>query len=404
MSKENVKYNIGLDIGTNSIGWAATDEFNKLIHTKGHNAIGARLFKEGKSAAERRGFRTTRRRLSRRKWRLRLLNEIFDENGISDVDPSFFARMKQSNVSPRDDRKSFNGNILFDDKDFDDKKYHNEYSTIYHLRRALMTEDKKFDIRLIYLAMHHIIKYRGHFLNQANVNDFKGGEIDLASSFKALNEQFKNQGRALLLKDSDLGNDTQTLLDNSRSRNDRQKELSRILNIPNQDDDKDQAKLNKKATTEIIKAILGMKAKFDIIFGLEVDEPKDWSLTFNSDDFDDKISELEPQMTDEANEILLILKKLYFSINLSDILKDAETKKMADSLSDAMIARYDDHARHLKLLKQVAEQESGTEKGKALKQAYEEYVNGKNGKPVTADDFFKHVKNNLNDSAESQEI
>lgn len=42
--KEKVNYNIGLDIGTNSIGWAATDESNRLIHIKGNNGIGVRLF------------------------------------------------------------------------------------------------------------------------------------------------------------------------------------------------------------------------------------------------------------------------------------------------------------------------------------------------------------------------
>ncbi|GAA6114312.1 hypothetical protein AP20H10_06750 [Apilactobacillus apinorum] len=70
-------YNIGLDIGTSSIGFAAIDDDNNLIRVKGKNVIGSRLFAEGKTAAERRGFRTARRRYNRRKWRLKLLDEIF---------------------------------------------------------------------------------------------------------------------------------------------------------------------------------------------------------------------------------------------------------------------------------------------------------------------------------------
>ncbi|MGO3548256.1 MAG: hypothetical protein ACTIM9_01230, partial [Paucilactobacillus nenjiangensis] len=71
MAKKN--YNIGLDIGTSSIGWAITDDNYNLMHAKGKYGYGTRIYSEGQTAAERRGFRTTRRRLNRRKWRLRLL-------------------------------------------------------------------------------------------------------------------------------------------------------------------------------------------------------------------------------------------------------------------------------------------------------------------------------------------
>lgn len=72
-------YHIGLDIGTSSVGFAARDDENNLIRVKGKNVIGARLFAEGKTAQERRMARTSRRRYNRRKWRLRLLNDIFHD-------------------------------------------------------------------------------------------------------------------------------------------------------------------------------------------------------------------------------------------------------------------------------------------------------------------------------------
>lgn len=99
MSQKKDDYILGLDIGTNSCGWAAADKKNNLLKLRGKTAIGSHLFEEGHSAADRRGFRTTRRRLKRRKWRLGLLEEIFAES-MAEVDPSFFVRLHQSWVSP----------------------------------------------------------------------------------------------------------------------------------------------------------------------------------------------------------------------------------------------------------------------------------------------------------------
>lgn len=78
MSNSKKQYNIGLDIGATSVGFSAIDNNYQPIKLKGKTVIGARLFKEGDTAADRRGFRTTRRRLRRRKWRLSLLEEFFD--------------------------------------------------------------------------------------------------------------------------------------------------------------------------------------------------------------------------------------------------------------------------------------------------------------------------------------
>lgn len=36
-----------------------------------------------------------------------------------------------------------------------------------------MTEDRQFDIREVYLAIHHIVKYRGNFLQDTPVENFK---------------------------------------------------------------------------------------------------------------------------------------------------------------------------------------------------------------------------------------
>lgn len=54
-------YFLGFDLGTNSIGWAATDEKYKVLKKGKKSLWGVRLFKESKTAAERRAFRISSR-------------------------------------------------------------------------------------------------------------------------------------------------------------------------------------------------------------------------------------------------------------------------------------------------------------------------------------------------------
>ena len=87
------KYSIGLDLGTNSIGWAVVDGDFSLIKKGGKKLWGVLVFSEGKSAKDRRMQRTARRRLERRKERIKLLQQILAEE-ISKVDDSFFFKLE----------------------------------------------------------------------------------------------------------------------------------------------------------------------------------------------------------------------------------------------------------------------------------------------------------------------
>ncbi len=71
--------------------------------------------------------------------------------------------MRESSLV-NEDKSSADTFSLFADPGFTDKDYMRLYPTVYHLRNALMTSEEAFDIRLVYLALHHIIKTRGHFL------------------------------------------------------------------------------------------------------------------------------------------------------------------------------------------------------------------------------------------------
>ena len=78
MKKRTIEeYYLGLDIGTNSVGYAVTDPQYKILKYHGEPMWGSHVFEEGSQCAERRGFRTARRRLNRRQQRVRFVQEIF---------------------------------------------------------------------------------------------------------------------------------------------------------------------------------------------------------------------------------------------------------------------------------------------------------------------------------------
>lgn len=87
------KFYIGADIGTNSVGIACTDENYNLLRIKGKDCWTVRLFDECKTAEERRGFRTSRRRTARRKQRINFLQSLFAPYMN---DKTFFIRLNNS--------------------------------------------------------------------------------------------------------------------------------------------------------------------------------------------------------------------------------------------------------------------------------------------------------------------
>ena len=65
------KYYLGLDIGTNSVGWAVTDENYNLCKFNGKKMWGIRLFEDAKTAAERRTKRSITGIMRKRDFRKR---------------------------------------------------------------------------------------------------------------------------------------------------------------------------------------------------------------------------------------------------------------------------------------------------------------------------------------------
>lgn len=156
MAKKIQDYCVGLDIGTNSVGWAAIDGEYNLLRLKNKDAWGAFLFEPAQTAKNTRIFRGQRRRYERRKERIRLLQELLYLM-VAAKDEGFFARLKESSLRMGEgDYFRLNRYNLFDGE-YTDRDYFRGKNTrtIYHLRKYLMTTEDKADERLIYLAIHH---------------------------------------------------------------------------------------------------------------------------------------------------------------------------------------------------------------------------------------------------------
>lgn len=93
------KFYLGMDIGTESVGMACTDEQYNLLRAKGKDLWSVRLFDEAKDAKERRAKRVARRRIQRRAQRIDWLQDIFAQ--FID-DDKFFLRLNNSGFYAED--------------------------------------------------------------------------------------------------------------------------------------------------------------------------------------------------------------------------------------------------------------------------------------------------------------
>lgn len=390
----NKEYSIGLDIGATSVGFSAIGKDYKPIRLKGKTVIGANLFKEGETAAERRSYRTTRRRLKRRKWRLALLEEIFDPY-MAEVDPTFFARLKESNLSPKDSQKQFTNSLLFPKRT--DSSFYEDFPTIYHLRDHLMKNKGKSDLREIFLAIHHIVKYRGNFLYNMAVDDFNTDSIDFSRDFSVVNEAYLELDPIKLfqLNKDNIEEVAHNLLDNSISNLDKQKTIAKLFFVKSEDKMVD--KVNNTIAKQISKAVLGYKFDLASVLKVVTEDKSKWKISFNAENIDEILEDLITNLNEQQLEILNILLKLHSQLALNDIVPSGMT------LSESMIQKYSDHKEHLKLLKKYAQ---SLERGsyRKIMDAYAAYIGNNSSKKLTQEKFYKVIKRQLNDSELASEI
>ena len=388
---ENKVWYLGLDIGTASVGWAATDTEYKIIRKNKKRLWGVRLFEEATTAQERRTYRSNRRRLARRKRRLNLLEELFSEE-IAKVDSNFFLKLKESKYYSEDKTHKLPFTI-FNDKDYTDKDYYKEYPTIYHLRSSLMTE-KEPDIRKVFLAIYHILKNRGHFLLQGQ--NFKDGNIN--NLIKELLEL------DILHHDLEVSYE---IVENIKNIAVEKKNLTDKINglkslFPKE-----------KQLLEVFRVILGGKSTLDKIFAIK--EYKEIDASVKSISFKEKVYEEVrhdyEQILSNYIKLLDLAKLVYDSIILSDVKKEGKT------LSESKVKLFEKHKNDLAKLKALVKNDSKLseeKKDELYKIIFKEdndkgtnYVNyikdSKEGKGCSYEDFKKFLVRELAKLEDSDE-
>jgi CRISPR-associated endonuclease Csn1 len=387
VSKELQAYYLGLDGGTDSVGWAVSAPNYTVIKKNGKDLWGVRLFESGNTAAERRLNRSARRRTDRKKWRLKLLQEIFDEE-ITAIDPAFFHRLNESRYW-EDDKTVDGADSLFHDVGFNDCDYHNTYKTIYHLRNYLMHCNTKPDIRLVYLAVAHIIKHRGHFL-------YEGQTLEDTRSFSNIWAQLCNsiEDNFCITLPVDIENDVKSALLNF---NGRTSDLSKALQtIFVGDGSREQANRLKP----ISELLAGKKVSPAKLYNNDDSDECEELKELESFNFKDKsIEELDSSYEEKLGEERFYLIKCAYGVYswalFSRILPEGQ------SLSAVKVKQYEKHKSELRLLKDATRRYAPEKYGLIFRAEnsntnYVAYIGkSKTEKRCSKDDFYNFLKKEL---------
>lgn len=331
------QYYVGLDIGTESVGWAVTDTQYQIKKVHGKALWGVRLFDEAQSARDRRGFRVARRRIQRRRQRLDWLQEQFAQV-VGEVDPGFFQRMEESRFWEEDKRGEIplGKYTLFGDKSFTDWDYHHTYPTIYHLRKELILSQQPHDVRLVYLAIHHILKNRGHFL----YGDMSLDAISLDKGMERLNGALERE-EADPLSTQRLGEVREILLDQKIRKTAKKAKLLELFGLSKE----------KTTTTSVVELLTGSKVSLSALYGEEVSSEELQKLSLE-DDFDGVEGPLLAAVGDRI-ELVLAAKEVY-DWALLEKMRDGE-----QYLSFAKVKVYENHRHQLEQLKEVVKRYGG---------------------------------------------
>lgn len=404
MTKFYKPFIVGLDCGTGSVGYAVINNEYKLVKLNGRHAWGSVLFDNVQTAKARRLFRSARRRSARRKERIKLLQMLLAEM-VEGQDPGFFARLKDSALICGEGEFFRSNRYNLFDGEMTDREYFATYPTIYHLRKAMMTNDEKADPRLVYLAIHHIIKYRGHFLEEGqNLNAGGSGlESALLSFFEKLVDN--NADMHYIGKTEQLEH---ILKDKSKPRAVRLGEAVELFV------DSGYKKYAKTAFGAMLGYTVGLSDAIDAIADdgeknenkIVDDNGKDIKFCFADADHDEKEESFIGEIDDDRQDVYFALKKVYSAVMYDVVLRGKTT------ISDAMIDRWEKHGKDLKTLKKVFADNMTKEQYKAFFNDtkdvnYVRYIGDKSKgwfkDRVSAEDLGKRVKKLLDDMPDSPE-
>jgi CRISPR-associated endonuclease Csn1 len=346
-------YFIGLDCGTSSVGWAVTREDYSIPTANGKALWGIRLFEEGSTAADRRTARSSRRRGLRKKKRLKLLREFFEVE-INNVDPQFFDRLDNSKYWLEDKAQGVGKFTLFpEDGLLTDKTYGEMYPTIWHLRNTLAnnSEDmwgQRFDIRLYFLAIQHILKKRGHFL----FNNFSAD--NMTAGFDKLFDEFER----LVLNNGFCFNDIQEIgqegyrqfIENGLKMKGgitaKKGVLKDAFIEPDTSEDDFTARKSKVALTQLIALLAGGKVQAEKLFDKTEEVESKTSFSLSDEELDGKLDEMK-NFAGEGVRLIEQAKLLYDWGIIADLMQGADT------ISEPFVGIYEQHKQDLCDLKEL---------------------------------------------------
>lgn len=336
------EYYLGLDIGTDSVGYAVTDTRYTLRKFKGEPMWGTHLFESGNESEDRRMHRSNRRRIDRRQQRVALVNELFEDEIIK-IDPLFFRRRKESALFPED---STHGVNIFCGNGITDKEYHKRYPTIHHLILELMTSDEAHDVRLVYLACSWLVAHRGHFLFDIAPED-TDKLLDFGAVYQRLSDYLASQGAQLPWSD-DIA--PETILDILRMNTGvrRKQELFKTKIFGGTKLSKDPTDEFPYSTDAVIALLSGGKVKPEAVFCNEgYGDIDSVSLQMGDEDFDRIIAELG-----DDGEFLVCLRAMQ---NCANLISTMSNRREGDPvcISSFKVAIYERHQKDLMLLKGI---------------------------------------------------
>lgn len=385
----NTDYYIGLDMGTDSVGWAVTDPEYNLLRAKGKDLWGIREFEEAHTAADRRSKRVARRRHQRQQVMLGIVRTYFEDE-INKTDPTFLQRLDNSFYYVEDKADGIRvQNVLFNDADYKDKDYFEEYKTIFHLRKSLIEGTARHDVRLVYLAVINMFKHRGHFLNASL--ETEGAYVPMKDVLLAFDETFKALGYTQDYQLNEYADEIEEILCNRKvSRRAKADKVNEILGAGKKD-----------TIYEYIRIICGLKSNTQKLFKDEIgEETEKKDICFSDSGYEDSASELLEGIGEDRMELLNVMKDIYDCSILGEILKGYSY------LSEARVAQYEKHGSDLKKLKNILrkydmEAEYDHMFREAEEGTYSSYVGSVNSddkkkrrgmKGRNRDDFYKSVE------------
>lgn len=141
-------YEIGLAVGRDAVGYAVVEKSGRLARFKGksmwgisHTGIAEQMLLYQSPILD---------------DSIETIRELFSDR-LAVLDSDFLFRVR-SGAAAED---GFDGIPSLMGQAFDKKTYLKSCPTVYHLRKQLLTSQKRADLRLVYLALHHILKHGG---------------------------------------------------------------------------------------------------------------------------------------------------------------------------------------------------------------------------------------------------